>query len=161
MASTSQQHLYDYFIDELGRWFCEGNPVTDADLFRMLSRALFERDGRLFVRCEGETHPVRVADAPLWARYVHLRVGPDGSLVDVEIELEDGRREPLAAESLVSGREGTALYVLATPRRLTARLGKAAYYELARHLRQDHEAGPFYLLIGGKRFEVREIGTRQ
>jgi uncharacterized protein len=160
MASTNQQHIYDYAIDGFGRWFCEGNLVSDALLFRMLSRSLFCRNGVYFVRCEGETHPVRVADVPLWIRYVHVRTNQDGTgtgtLEGVDIELEDGRREALAAETLSVGREGTALYTVATPRRLPARFGKAAYYEMARYLHQDSETGPFYVVIGGKRFDLLE-----
>jgi uncharacterized protein len=158
MASTNQRHVYDYAIDEFGRWFCEGNLVSDAALFRMLSRALFVQDGRYFIRCEGETHPVRVADVPLWIRYVHVRTTTDGTgaLESVEIELEDGRREALAVEALTVGQDATALYTVATSRRLPARFGKAAYYEMARYLRQDSETGPFHVVIGGRRFDLLE-----
>jgi hypothetical protein len=158
LASTNPRHTYDYVVDDFGRWFCEGNLVSDPVLFRILSRSLFVRNGAYFIRCEGETHPVRVADVPIWIRYVHVDTNPDGSLSRVEIELEDGRREPLQAESLVVGRGGTALYTLATPRRLPARFGKSAYYEMAKHLVQEREAGPFSVLIGGKRFELGETG---
>jgi uncharacterized protein len=158
MASTNQQHVYEYCIDGLGRWFCEGNLVSDAALFRMLSRTLFVQNGRYFIRCEGETHPVNVADVPLWIRYVHVRTNPEGTgaLEGVEIELEDGRREALDAETVTVGRDGTALYTVATPRRLPARFGKTAYYEMARYLQQDSETGPFYVVIGGKRFDLLE-----
>ena len=29
-----QRHSYDYYIDEHGDWFCQGNPVLDPQLFR-------------------------------------------------------------------------------------------------------------------------------
>ncbi len=154
----SQQHLYDYHIDEFGRWFCEGNLVSDPELFRILSRSLFVRHGAFFVRCEGEVHPVRVADVPIWIRYVHVEVTQDGALLGVEIELEDGRREQLNAEALTVGREGAALYTHATSRQLPARFGKSAYYELAKYLAQDHDSGHFYLVIRGRRFDLRETG---
>ncbi|MHC1742141.1 MAG: hypothetical protein AB9873_03800 [Syntrophobacteraceae bacterium] len=154
----SQQHLYDYYIDELGRWFCEGNLVSDPELFRILSRSLFVQSGAYFIRCEGEVHPVRVADVPLWIRYVHIEASPDGRLHRVELELEDGRRELLDAETLSVRQDGAGLYALATSRKLPARFGKSAYYELTRYLTQDCESGPFYLVIGGRRFELRETG---
>ncbi len=157
-ASAGQRHLYDYFVDDFGRWFCEGNPVSDPDLFRILSRSLFARGGAYFIRCEGETHPVRVADAPLWIRHIHAATNPDGTLREVEIELEDGRREALRAETLSIGRGGTALYVLATSRLLPARFGKSAYYEMARYLEQEEESGLFSLVIAGRRFNLPETG---
>ncbi len=149
-----QRHVYDYFIDEQGKWFCEGNPVEEPELFRLLSRSLFEKDGGYFVKCEGEVHPVRTADAPLWVRYIHARTTADGTLHEVEIELEDGRREPLNPETLrVCG--DRALYCRATRKRLLARFGKVAYYELARHIQLDRDG--FYIVFGGRRHPIRAL----
>lgn len=148
-----QDRVYQYLIDRHGNWFCEGNPVDDPALFRMLSRSLFEEGENYFLRCEGEIHPVQVEDAPLWVRYVHLRRLPDGELSSVEIELEDGRREQLDAETL-RAEDKSSLYCSATPRRLRARFGKTAYYELTWFLKQDQERGEFYFDIGGGRFAV-------
>ncbi len=149
-----QRHLYDYHIDAQGNWFCEGNPVVDEELCRVLSRSLFEQDGRYFIHCEGEVHPVRVADAPLWVRYVHIRTNPQGQLQAVDIELRDGRREPLAADTL-STAHNQGLYCRATRRELKARFGKVAYYELARHLQMDPGGATFYFTIAGQRFDIR------
>ncbi len=150
MRQSNQRHTYDYFIDEHGSWFCEGNPVTDPQLFRLLSRSLFRQDEHYFLRCEGEVHPVRVADAPLWIRYVHVETDSHGSVASIHIELHDGRREPLHPETLrIAG--NNALYCLATSRRLKARFGKIAYYEITRHLQMD-DADQFYFIIGGERY---------
>jgi hypothetical protein len=153
MVSLDRKHIYDYHVDDQGNWFCEGNPVADQQLFCMLSRSLYEQGGRYFIRCEGEVHPVRVDDAPIWIRYVHLEKDRLGSLLRVDIELEDGRREPLAAETLtvVNNR---ALYCLATRRRLKARFGRVAYYELTQHLQTDDQGPSFYLTIDGRRYPI-------
>ncbi|MBC7358907.1 MAG: DUF1285 domain-containing protein [Desulfacinum sp.] len=151
-----QRHLYDYFIDEHGRWFCEGNPVEDRDLFRLLSRSLFERDGRYFVRCEGEVHPVRVADAPLWVRYVFVEKTETGSIRRIRILLEDGREEPLRPETLMI-RGDSALYCRATRKGLPARFAKTAYYELAAHLDWDEAADVYSLTVGGRVHPIRRI----
>lgn len=146
---AEQKHLYDYYIDAHGNWFCEGNPVTDPELFRMLSRSLFEKDGRYYLRCEGEVHPVRIADAPLWVRYVFLHEDPDGALRSVDIQLEDGRRETLRPETLcVKG--DNALYCLATRRNLLARFGKSAYYELASRLVLEPDTGTYTITVSGR-----------
>jgi hypothetical protein len=150
----NQRHSYDYYIDEHGDWFCEGNPVVEEPLFRMLSRSLFERDGRYFVQCEGELHPVRVADAPLWIRYVHVRTDPQGNLLAVDIELQDGRRESLDAPTLTVA-HGQALYCRATRRHLKTRFGKVAYYELTRHLQMDTAETNFYFIIANQRHDIR------
>lgn len=149
---AEQKHTYDYHIDRHGNWFCEGNPVSDPALFRILSRSLFrEREG-YFVRCEGEVHPVRVDDAPLWVRYVHVTEDRQGELLRLAIELKDGRGEELDADSLSAVRD--ALYCLATQEKLTAKFGKSAYYEITRYLREDTETGEFYFIIGGRRHAV-------
>ena len=154
------KHVYNYRIDCHGNWFCEGNPVDDPALFRMLSRSLFEERGKYFVRCEAETHPVHVDDAPLWVRYVHIRATPDGELSRVEIELRDGRAEQLDPESLRS-EDQASLYCTATPRALKARFAKTAYYELTRFLKEDEERGELYFDIGGRRFVVRKTRETQ
>jgi uncharacterized protein len=154
MLHYEQRHSYDYYIDEHGNWFCQGNPVLDLQLFRLLSRSLFERHGHHFIRCEGEVHPVRVADAPLWIRYVHLYAGPQGELQRVEIELHDGRKEDLAAATLTTS-QNHALYCRAIRRRLKARFGKIAYYELTRHLQMASDGRSFFFMIGGKRYDIR------
>ncbi|MEJ5347709.1 MAG: hypothetical protein WHS46_03350 [Desulfosoma sp.] len=150
-----QKHVYDYFIDAHGNWFCEGNPVTDPELFRMLSRSLFERDGRYYVRCEGEVHPVRVADAPLWVRYVFLDEDTDGNIQAVHIQLEDGRREALRPETL-SVRAESALYCLATRKNLLARFAKPAYYELASRLVYDSQSQKYVLQVAGQSYRLTD-----
>lgn len=149
-----QRHVYDYFVDEHGQWFCEGNPVIDNEVFRLLSRSLFEEDGKYYVRCEGEVHPVRVADAPLWVRYIHPGFSSHGELESVEIELTDGRREKLHPNTLIL--EGdSALYCLATRKNLKARFGKTAYYEIARYIDWNEQTQRFVITVGGKKYTIR------
>jgi hypothetical protein len=152
-----QEHRYQYFIDEEGNWFCEGHPVQDRDLLTLLSRSLVKRGGSYLVACEGEVHPVTVADAPLVVRHVHRDVGPGGKLKRVELELVDGRREALQAETLEIS-SGHVLYCRATPRRLRTRFSRPAYYELMRHLEMEGEFERFYLVIEGKRHFIRGAG---
>ncbi len=150
---AEQKHLYDYYIDGHGNWFCEGNPVTDPELFRMLSRSLLEKDGRYYLRCEGEVHPVRTADAPLWVRYVFIEEESDGTVRSVDIQLEDGRREPLRPETL-SVKGDNALYCLATRKHLLARFGKSAYYELASRLSLDPDSRTYTLTVSGRTYRL-------
>jgi hypothetical protein len=155
--NVDQEHLYHYYIDEEGYWFCEGQPVLDPELVAILSRSLSEKDRRYFVHCEGEVHPVTVADAPLVVRHVHLRHGPDLSLEAVEIELLDGRREPLDAETLESS-PANILYCRATLARLRARFARSGYYEFMRHLQMEGEYERFYVKIKGRRYYIAAAG---
>lgn len=153
---AEQKHLYDYYIDAHGNWFCEGNPVSDPELFRVLSRSLFEKNGRYYLRCEGEVHPVRTADAPLWVRYVFIHEDPDGALQSIDIQLEDGRREPLRPETLTL-KGDNALYCRATRKNLLARFGKSAYYELASRLMIDPETERYTLTVSGQIYRLAPL----
>jgi hypothetical protein len=152
-----QEHLYHYHIDEEGYWFCEGRPVSDPELVAVLGRSLLEKDGRYFIHCEGEAHPVTVADAPLVVRHVHLRHGRGPGLEAVEIELRDGRRELLDAGTLEISTENI-LYCRATRSRLRARFARSAYYELMRHLQMEGEFERFYIEIKGHRRYITGAG---
>jgi hypothetical protein len=149
----TQSHRYTYHIDELGNWFCENLPVVVPELAAVLSRSVFEKDGRYFISCEGEIHAVAVADAPMVVRYVHPRVGEDLALESVEIELLDGRREVLDAESLEISPDNI-LYCRATGGGLRARFSKSAYYELMEYLATEGELERFYLVINGRRYYI-------
>jgi len=158
-------YRYQYFIDEEGKWFCDGQPVQDRELAAFLSHCLVERDGDYVVACEGEVHPVTIADAPLVVRHVYRRVGSDGALQQVEIELVDGRREVLQAGSLeISSHH--VLYCRATPQGLLTRFSRSAYYELMRHLEMVGEFERFYLVIDGRRYFIHptrepSVGRRE
>ena len=155
----AQQHLYEYFIDEEGTWFCEGQPVRDRQLTALLSRSLLERGGRYFVACEGEVHPVTVADAPLVVRHIHEQCGSNQVLEMVEIELVDGRREMLDAETLEIS-TAHILYCRATPRRLRARFARTAYYQLMRHLEMEGDFERFYIAIKQRRHYIAPADSR-
>ncbi len=151
-----QKHIYDYFIDENGNWFCEGNPVNDWDLFKLLSRSLYRDGNRYFVKCEGEVHPVRVADAPLWVKYVHIELSDTGEVKRVRIELTDGRIEDLRPETLFI-KDDSAIYCKATRKNLVARFGRVAYYEFARLLEWSEEEKTYLVRINGRNYSLRRI----
>jgi len=148
-----QKHVYHYVIDKNGDWFCEGNPVLDRDLLKILSASLFEREGRYYIRCEGEIHPVDVEDAPLWIKYVYISKNAEGGIESIDIELTDGRKEPLKPETLWLEAE-SSLYCLATRKNLKARFGKIAYYEIANNISWDESAECYYITIKGQNFHI-------
>jgi hypothetical protein len=150
---SHQKHVYHYVIDKNGDWFCEGNPVLDRELLKILSASLFEREGRYYIRCEGEVHPVDVEDAPLWIKYVYISKNAEGEIEAIDIELTDGRKETLRPETLWLEAE-SSLYCLATRKNLKARFGKIAYYEIANHISWDESAQCYYITIKGQAFPI-------
>lgn len=151
-----QKHIYHYTIDRNGDWFCEGNPVADRDLLKILSTSLFEKDGRYYIRCEGEVHPVEVEDAPLWVKYTYIFKNSSGEIEKVEIELTDGRREVLRPDTLwLEGESG--LYCLASRKKLRTKFGKIAYYELANEICWQENSKSYCLVVAGKTYTIPTI----
>lgn len=141
---------YHYKIEADGGWWCENNPVGDQDLFRQLSRSLFARDGRYFVRCQGEVHPVEVVDAPLMVADVDFASDAEGRLIGATLHLADGRAYPLT-DSLTAS-DDNRLYALVGPRSLRAAFDRQAYYRLTTLLAQDGDR--FYIPVGGRNFYI-------
>ncbi len=150
MAKKEQRHIYHYEIDRRGNWTCEGNPVTDPELVRLLSRSLFIKEGAFFVRCEGEVHPVEVADAPLTVSGVNLEPDGRGGLLSAEVVLTDGRVFPLT-DSLSASKDNF-LYVKIGRWGLWARFRRRPYYELTAYLKETE--GRYYIEAAGKRFFI-------
>jgi hypothetical protein len=152
----NQKHIYHYLIDRNGDWFCEGNPVLDRDLLKILSTSLFEKDGHYYIRCEGEVHPVEVEDAPLWVKYTHISRNSSGEIEKIEIELTDGRREILRVETLwLEGESG--LYCQASRKKLRTKFGKIAYYELANEINWQESSKSYCLVVDGKTYTIPAI----
>lgn len=155
MKSGRQLHTYYYFIDTDGEWWCGDNRVADPDLKRLLSRSL-RFDGRgHWVRCEGETHPVVVADAAVRISRVELKTGFQG-LTGVTLILEDGRQRPLGNELWVS--TDNALYTRLPGSGLSARFLRQPFYDLTAHL--DQEGEMFFLTVAGRKVPIAAPSAR-
>lgn len=151
--SSGQKHLYDYRIDAQGRWFCQSSPVTDPDLLRLLGRGLYKTEEGYKVCCQGEVHPVIVADAPYLVSDLNLELNPAGGLGAVELVLSDGRAFPLSdtlsasAENILYARLGAGVR---SP--MKARFARRPFFELMRFL--EKEGGDYFIQVAGRRFYV-------
>ncbi len=153
MSGAPGRRTYQYFVDREGDWWSEGWPVDDPDLRDQLSRSLFARDGGLFIRCEGEEHPVAVEVAPLFVRDVTCVPAGGGGLEAVMIRLRDGREEPLRAGSLRVD-PGGRLFCDAGDSTLPALFFRPAFYRLMRYLEDDD--GRYFIRIGDREWTIRE-----
>jgi uncharacterized protein len=152
-VSEASARIYQYFVDREGDWWCEGWPVDDPDLRDQLSRSLHTDGGRLFLRCDGEVHPVAVEITPLFVRDVEPVTGADGTLEAVAVRLRDGRRQPLRADTLrVDGEQ--RLYCDAGDPPLPAMFFRPAFYRLMRYL--DEDDGRYYVRIAGHEWTIRQ-----
>ena len=148
---SHQKRLYDFRIDAQGRWFCQGNPVIDPDLLCLLGRGLYKTEEGYKVRCQGEVHPVIVADAPYLVSDLNLELDPAGKLAAVELVLNDGRAFPLSDALSVSAENVLYVRLGAGPGSLMeARFARRPFFELMRFL--EKEGGKYFIRVAGRCF---------
>ena len=129
--------------DAEGRWFHEGDPVTNPAVARAFDRWVARaEDGRLCLRNEVNWAYVEIEGAPLFVRRVRLR----GE--SAELELSDERTEPLDPRTLRQGPDGR-LYCTVRQGSLAALLTRRATFDLAERVGED-ENGVFVDLAGDR-----------
>ncbi len=150
--TTRPKRLYDYRITARGEWLCEGNPIQDPDLLRLLSCSLTgDRNGRFWVKCQGETHPVRVEDAPLLVERLEPETDDRGRLQGVVIVLADKR--VFALDDTLRLSPSNRLYLTIRKINLEALPARGPFYELTRYLEQDRRG--YYIPVAGKHYYVQ------
>jgi len=137
-------------IDKDGRWFQNGAEIIHPEIYRLFTGKLEKTaDGGYLVRFGRETCRVEVEDAPFVVRRVD-ELG-DGGIV---IQLNDNSQEPLDPERFWIG-SGNVPYCRVKEGVFHARFSRPAYYQLARHIVPGDDEKAFFLLIDGKRTEIK------
>jgi hypothetical protein len=130
-----------------GRWYCDGEPITNRAICRLYARAMtVDDDGTARLQFGEDRATVRIEDTP----WVVVAVDGDPARGFV-VHLNDETREPLAVESLRIG-AGNVLSC-AVKGRHRARFLRPAYYALMRHVEACDGGG--VLRTGGA--EVRLV----
>jgi uncharacterized protein len=138
-------------IDKDGRWFQNGAEIIHPEIYRMFAGMLEKTaDGNYIVRFGGEICRVEVEDAPFVIQSVDDAA--DGRII---ILLNDGSREPLDPDHFWIGKENVP-YCKVKEGAFHARFSRPAYYQLARHIVAGDDKNAFFLLIDGKRTEIKE-----
>jgi hypothetical protein len=134
-------------IDRDGTWYHDDAEVTHAGIVANLRENLRVDDSGHFLQIGPARVPVEVEDAP----FVVERVEGEGG--GLTATLNDLSREPMALETLVVDARGV-------PRcrvkggRFTARLARAATYQLLQHVEPDPGGGAPALVVAGRRYPV-------
>jgi len=130
-----------------GRWYCDDEPIPNAAICRLYSRALrVLPDGRARLELGEDKADVIVEDTP----WVVTSVEGD-PVAGFTLVLNDGSREALDTAGLVVG--GEHVLYARVKRDHRARFLRPAYYTLMRHL-ESGPGGEPVLLVGGRRVAI-------
>ena len=118
-----------------GRWYCDGEPITNAAICRLYARSMtIDPDGTARLRLGEDRATVRIEDTP-W-----VVVGVDGDPArGFTVHLNDGSDEPLDVTSLRAG-ANHVLYCRVKGGH-AARFLRPAYYALMQHVEADGGGG--------------------
>jgi uncharacterized protein len=134
-------------IDREGAWFHDDAEVTHAGILANLRDNLQVDDRGHYLQIGPARVPVEVEDAP----FVIVRVEREGDgLVATRNDLG---REPLAVETLTVDERGIPRCRVKDGR-FTARLDRAATYQLLQHVAPADGARPAALVLGARRWPV-------
>ena len=118
-----------------GRWYADGQPISNARIADLFSRHVQRADdGSYRLRIADEQAPIEVEDTP----YVIIAAGEDRQ--GTWVELNDRSRERLDPTSLAVGAD-EVLYCRVKDGREPARFLRPAYYQLAPHLEAAADGG--------------------
>ena len=135
-----------------GEWLHEDEEVTHPGILANLRENLrVDADGH-YLQVGPARVPVEVDDAP----FVVVRVAPDGE--DLAVTLNDLTREPLAAETLGFDPGGVP-HCRVKGGRFSARLSRAATYQLFERIEYDEREGRATLVIGPRRYPLTLPGS--
>ncbi len=150
-GGTRKDHA-SIHIDKEGTWYYQGLPIIHPEIYRYLNQHL-ERDekGNYRVRIGDDMCCVDVEDAPFVVTYLRLDRSPPGPRF--MITLNDGTRETLQIETMSFG-DRNVPYCLVKGRWFKARLSRASYYELAKHIEYSEDTDEFFIMVNGTKYPL-------
>jgi len=134
-------------IDRDGAWFHDDAEVTHAGILVNLRENLQVDDRGHYLQIGPVRVPVEVEDAP----FVIVRVEREGD--GLTATRNDLGREPLAVDTLTVDDRGIPRCRVKDGR-FTARLDRAAAYQLLQQVDPGDGARPAALVVGGRRYPV-------
>jgi hypothetical protein len=137
------------YIDKDGKWFYNGAEMINRgivlDLYRHIT---VDKSGNYIIKRGDETCYVEVEDTPFIVTRVELENG-GGEEERIVLLLIDDTREYLSPETITVG-NGNCLYCAIRQGLFRARFRRAAYYQLASHIKE--EGDKYYLPLNNKKY---------
>ncbi|HZP38250.1 MAG TPA: hypothetical protein VFE48_17325 [Methylomirabilota bacterium] len=130
-----------------GTWFHDDAEVTHEGIIANLRENLAVDEQGHYLRIGPVRVPVEVEDTP----FVIVRVEREGDRLVVT--RNDLGREPLAIETLTIDEQGVPRCRVKDGR-FTARLDRAATYQLLQHVEPAEGSRAAALVVGGRRYQV-------
>jgi hypothetical protein len=134
-------------IDRDGAWFHDDAEVTHEGILANLRENLDIDEQGHHLRIGPVRVPVEVEDTP----FLIVRVEREGD--GLVVTRNDLGREPLAIETLTLDARGVPRCRVKEGR-FTARLDRAATYQLLQHVEPGEGTRPAALVLGGRRYPV-------
>jgi hypothetical protein len=131
-----------------GRWYADGERITNPRIALLFSRHLVQRDDGTYALVMGdERAPVEVEDTP----WTVIRVDGDPAH-GLTLTLNDRTTEPLEPETLRIAADSS--FSCRVKGRARARFLRSAHNALAQHVEPAGDAGGFAIRIGGRRYPL-------
>jgi uncharacterized protein len=138
-------------IDKEGKWFHNGAEMIHRgivlDFYKHLT---VDNSGNYIIKRGDETCYVEVEDTPFIVTRVEFE-GGDGNAERVVLSLINDTQEILEPETLIIG-DGNILYCAVKQGLFRARFSRAAYYQLASHIKE--EGDKYYLPLNNKKYLI-------
>jgi uncharacterized protein len=139
------------YIDKDGKWFHKGAEMINRgivlDFYRYLTT---DNSGMYIIKRGNETCYIEVEDTPFIVTRAEFESG-DGTAEKIVISLIDDTQEILAPETITVGKDN-CLYCRIKQGLFMARFNRAAYYQLASHIKE--EGDKYYLPLNNKKYLI-------
>ena len=143
----------DIKIDKEGIWYYRGAHMFRKDILCVFFEHLKRDDrGRYFVELNREICYLDVEDTAFVVTAVYKTQNPCGS-EELEILLNDDRKEKLAADTLAVGKDNV-LYCRVKNDRFPARFTRKSYYQLAEFIETDGADNKFCVVLNNRKYPI-------
>jgi hypothetical protein len=138
------------YIDKEGRWFHNGAEMIHRGIVLDFYKHLTVDNSGMYIISRGdETCYVEVEDTPFIVTRVEFK--NEKGEEKFRLSLIDDTQENLAPETVTVG-DGNILYCTIKPGLFRARFSRAAYYQLASHIKE--EGDKYYLPLNNKKYFI-------
>ena len=142
-------------IDKEGTWYYQGLPIINRNIYLYLNQCLSrDASGKYILSMGEEKCYLEVEDTPFVIQEVCLKSEAAGKPAALWVKLNDDTEEPLDAETLRIAADNV-VYGRIKHAFCEARFTRAAWYQLAHYVQQDHQG--YYLSVDGVKTYLKQF----